>query len=43
MKITIVDGIFIEDMNMKVFNSVAFKYSQDFREQKKYIKVVTFS
>ena len=23
MKITIVDGILIEDMNMKVFNSVA--------------------
>ena len=43
MKITIVDGILIEDMNVKVFNSVPFKYLQDLREQKKYIKVVTFS
>ena len=43
MKITVVDGILIEDMNVKFFNIVPFKYLQDFREQKKYIKVVTFS
>ena len=43
MKITVVDGILIEDMNVKFFNSVEFKHLQDFREQKKYIKVVTFS
>ena len=43
MKITVADGILIKDMNLKVFNSVAFKHLQDFREQKKYIKVVTFS
>ena len=42
MKITIVNSILIEDMNVKVFNTVTLKYLQGFRQQKKYIKVVTF-